>query len=340
VGAGGANRFANFTIQNADMVISIGSRLAIEVTGPERDQFAREADVVVVDIDEVEHQKKGVHIEQFIKCDAKDFINKLLATDMKKADDWWIDKCKHWKEVFPIYPKDIDKTALIDIKYFLNKMSERFGEKAVVTADAGLTGAVTNGACKLGEGNRNIASIAQGEMGYSLPGAIGVSFLCDDSVFSVNGDGSFMMNLQELQTVVRNNCNIKIIIINNNGYSGVRHGQKAHFRGKSIGTDPSNGLDFPDYSKLAAAFGIKYVKINDYSEIESGLDEVVADSNPIMCEVMCDPEQVDLHNGLVMYGKRKFGFRPIEDQAPYVDRDLFFSEMIVEPLETSSGTPM
>ena len=340
VGAGGANRFANFTIQNADMVISIGSRLAIEVTGPERDQFAREADVVVVDIDEVEHQKKGVHIEQFIKCDAKDFINKLLATDMKKADDWWVDKCKHWKEVFPIYPKDIDKTAPIDIKYFLNKMSERFGEKAVVTADAGLTGAVTNGACKLGEGNRNIASIAQGEMGYSLPGAIGVSFLCDDSVFSVNGDGSFMMNLQELQTVVRNNCNIKIIIINNNGYSGVRHGQKAHFRGKSIGTDPSNGLDFPDYSKLAAAFGIKYVKINDYSEIESGLDEVVADDNPVMCEVMCDPEQVDLHNGLVMYGKRKFGFRPIEDQAPYVDRDLFFSEMIVEPLETSSGTPM
>lgn len=340
VGAGGANRFANFTIQNADMVISIGSRLAIEVTGPERDQFAREADVVVVDIDEIEHQKKGVHIEQFIKSDAKDFINKLIATDMKKADDWWVDKCKHWKEVFPLYPKDLDKTAPIDIKYFLNKMSERFGEKSVVTADAGLTGAVTNGSCKLEEGNRNIASIAQGEMGYSLPGAIGVSFLCGDSVFSVNGDGSFMMNLQELQTVVRNNCNIKIIIINNNGYSGVRHGQKAHFRGKSIGTDPSNGLDFPDFSKIAAAFGIKYVKINDYSEIESGLDEVVADNNPVMCEVMCDPEQVDLHNGLVMYGKRKFGFRPIEDQAPYVDRDLFFSEMIVEPLETSSGQPM
>ena len=340
VGAGGANRFANFTIQNADMVISIGSRLAIEVTGPERDQFAREADVVVVDIDEVEHQKKGVHIEQFIKSDAKDFINALLSTDMKKTDDWWVDKCKHWKEVFPIYPVDLDKTAPIDIKYFLNKMSERFGEKSVVTADAGLTGAVTNGACKLEEGNRNIASIAQGEMGYSLPGAIGVSFLCGDSVFSVNGDGSFMMNLQELQTIVRNNCNIKIIIINNNGYSGVRHGQKAHFRGKSIGTDPSNGLDFPDYSKLATAFGIKYVKINDYSEIDAGLDEVVADNNPVMCEVMCDPEQVDLHNGLVMYGKRKFGFRPIEDQAPYIDRDLFFKEMIVEPLETSSGQPM
>ena len=340
VGAGGANRFANFTIQNADLVLSIGCRLAIEVTGPERDQFAREADVVVVDIDEVEHSKKGVHIEQFIKCDAKAFINKLLSTGMKKAEDWWVEKCKHWKDIFPIYPKDLNKTAPIDIKYFINKMSERFGEKSVVTADAGLTGAVTNGACKLGKGNRNIASIAQGEMGYSLPGAIGVSFLTDDTVFSVNGDGSIMMNLQELQTIVRNQCNIKIIIINNNGYSGVRHGQKAHFRGKSIGTDPSNGLDLPDYGKIAQAFGIKYVKINGYDEIELGLDAITSDNKPAICEVVCDPEQVDLHNGLVMYGKRKFGFRPIEDQAPYIDRDLFFKEMIVKPMETSSGTPV
>ena len=219
-------------------------------------------------------------------------------------------------------------------------MSERFGEYSVVTSDAGLTGAVTTGSCKFKKNNRAIASLAQGEMGFSLPGAIGAAFLTNDMVFSVNGDGSIMMNLQELQTIVRNQCNIKIIIINNNGYSGVRHGQKAHFRGKSIGTDPSNGLDLPDYGKLAAAFGIKYVKINDYNEIDKGLDEVTFDNKPTICEVMCDPEQVDLHNGLVTYGKRKFGFRPIEDQAPYVDRDLFFKEMIVEPLETSRGTPV
>ena len=134
--------------------------------------------------------------------------------------------------------------------------------------------------------------------------------------------------------------NIKIIIINNNGYSGVRHGQKAHFRGKSIGTDPSNGLDFPDYGKLAAAFGLEYIKINNYDEIESGLNQLSSSKNPAICEVMCDPEQVDLHNGLVTYGKRKFGFRPIEDQAPYVDRELFFNEMIVKPLDTSYGTPV
>ncbi|MBE5923182.1 MAG: thiamine pyrophosphate-binding protein [Lachnospiraceae bacterium] len=344
VGAGGANRYANFAVQNADLVISIGCRLAIEVTGPNREQFAREAKVIVVDIDEVEHSKNGVHIESFIHGDAKDFMEKLVNCEIEAKWPEWIDKCKHWKEVFALYPKELDEKTddnePIDIKYFLNKMSGCFGEYSVVTSDAGLTGAVTNGSCKIGRNNRAIASLAQGEMGYSLPGAIGVSFLTKDTVFSVTGDGSFMMNLQELQTVVRNNSNIKIVIINNNGYSGVRHGQKAHFRGKSIGTDPSNGLDFPDYGKIAAAFGLSYVKIEKYSEIKQGLEKLTKDNNPAICEVMCDPEQVDLHNGLVTYGKRKFGFRPIEDQAPYVDRDLFFEEMIVEPLETSYGTPV
>ncbi|SEW31016.1 acetolactate synthase-1/2/3 large subunit [Ruminococcaceae bacterium KH2T8] len=340
VGAGGANRNANFTIQNADLVISIGCRLAIEVTGPERDQFAREAKTIVVDIDDVEHSKKGVHIDTFIHGDAKEFIEKLSAQSITTAFDDWIAKCKHWKEIFPLYPQSLDKTQPIDIKYFLNRMSEYFGESSAVTADAGLTGAVTTGSCKLGEKNRAIASLAQGEMGYALPAAIGVSFLTPDAVYSVNGDGSVMMNLQELQTIVRNDCNIKIIIINNNGYSGVRHGQKAHFRGKSIGTDPSNGLDFPDYSKLAEAFGIKYIKVNSYDEIDECLNRLSADRSPMICEVMCDPEQVDLHNGLVTYGKRKFGFRPIEDQAPYVDRELFFEEMIVKPLDTSYGTPV
>ena len=128
--------------------------------------------------------------------------------------------------------------------------------------------------------------------------------------------------------------------MNNNGYSGVRHGQKAHFRGKSIGTDSSNGVDFPNYEKIAQAFGIPFIRIHNTVEIEAGINQLFEGDKPAICEVMADPEQVDLHNALVSYGKRKFGFRPIEDQSPFIDRDTFFEEMIVEPLETSYGTPM
>lgn len=128
--------------------------------------------------------------------------------------------------------------------------------------------------------------------------------------------------------------------MNNNGYSGVRHGQKAHFRGKSIGVDPETGVDFPDYGRLADAFGINYRRVQNIEELSDGVENLFKDDSPMILEIDTDPEQFDLHNGLVKYGKRNFGFRPIEDQSPYIDRDLFFNEMIIEPLETSHGTPV
>lgn len=340
VGAGGAQRNANFTIQNSDLVLSIGCRLAIEVTGPERDQFAREAKVIVVDIDEVEHSKQGVHIDRFLHCDAGYFLDQINSLSIKKAEPWWINKCQHWKEIFKPYNEDAGQAETIDIKYFLAMLSDSLPDNAVILSDAGLTGAVTTGACRLRSGQRAIASLAQGEMGYVLPAAIGVAPIARGMVAAVSGDGSFMMNLQELQTLVRNQFNVKVIIMNNNGYSGVRHGQKAHFRGKSIGTDPSNGLDFPDYGKVAAAFGIDYCLVKNVDEIAAGISKAVASDKPFICEVMCDENQVDLHNALVTYGKRKYGFRPIEDQSPFIDRETFFAEMIVEPMETSYGKPV
>ena len=339
-GAGGASRYGNFAIQNSDLVLSIGCRLSIDTTGPERQDFARAAKIIVVDIDEVEHQKKGVRIDKFIHADAGDFLRQLNQQQLEKTNTEWLEKCKHWKEIFkPDYSK-IDYDKPIDAKYFMEKLSENMPNGSIVISDAGFTGAAVPAATKIRENDRMIHSFAQGEMGYSLPGALGVAALTENTVIAYTGDGSFMMNLQELQTLVRNQFNVKIIIINNNGYSGVRHGQKAHFRGKSIGTDPSNGVDFPDYGKIADAFGICYDKINNYLEIPEKIEKVFAEAEPFILEVVCDPEQFDLHNALVMYGKRKFGFRPIEDQSPFIDRDVFFQEMIVEPLETSYGKPM
>lgn len=339
-GVAGASRYGNFAIQNSDLVISVGCRLSIDTTGPERNQFAREAKVIVVDIDEVEHQKDGVKITRFIHADAKVFLEMLCKEKKQEVSTKWLDTCKHWKEIFENKFDIQNQDALIDLKYFMTKLSYVMPVHTTIISDAGLTGAAVPAASQLKENDRMIHSFAQGEMGYSLPGACGAAVFQDGPVVSYTGDGSFMMNLQELQTVVRNQWNIKIIIINNNGYSGVRHGQKAHFRGQSIGTDPSNGVDFPDYEKIANAFGIDFMRIHSNKEIEEKIEKVFAGNQPLICEVMCDPEQFDLHNALVMYGKRKFGFRPIEDQSPFIDRDIFFEEMIVEPMETSYGKPM
>lgn len=340
VGCIGASRTANFTIQNADLVLSIGCRLSVDTTGPDRETFARAAQMIVVDIDKTEHSKKGVKIDKLILSDAKEFLAKMNMLSVKKADSWWGEKCNHWKQIFTPYAKDAASAGVIDHKYFIETLSKRLDNRAVVVSDAGLTGVITPATWSFKEGQRSIPSFAQGEMGFTLPGAIGTAAISEGTVVAITGDGSFMMNLQELQTLKRTGYPIKVVIMNNNGYSGVRHGQKAHFRGKSIGTDSSNGVDFPDYQRIAEAFGIPFIRIHNTAEIEQGLDEMLQCQEPCICEVMSDPEQFDLHNALVQYGKRKFGFRPIEDQSPFIERDVFFEEMIIEPLETSYGTPV
>lgn len=339
-GANGACRYGNFCIQNADLVVSVGCRLSIETTGPEREKFVRAAKLIVVDIDEVEHAKKGAKIDRFIYGDAKDFLERLGEADIKPVSQAWREKCRHWKEIFHYQSGWSDGRHLVDLKIFMERLSIRLPEHSILVSDAGLTGAVVSAASRIKVTDRVLLSYAQGEMGYSLPGALGVAPLAEGPVISYTGDGSFMMNLQELQTLVRNQYNVKIVIMNNNGYSGVRHGQRAHFRGKTIGTDPSNGIDFPDYGKIAAAFGIPYCKVENTAGIEEGIEKILHSEGPFICEVMCDPDQFDLHNALVTYGKRKFGFRPIEDQSPFIDRETFFREMIVEPMEESSGTPV
>lgn len=343
-GSFGAHRYANFIVQNSDLLIVIGSRLSMDTFGGNAETFARNAKIIVVDIDKIEHQKDGAKIDKLIVADAKDFLiglnNAFSGAEPFVADQNWIEKCDHWKELFDDHKDPLTANNLIDAKYAMRRVTQKMPAGSAVVTDAGFTGATSPACCVFKGGEGLIHSFAQGEMGFSVPGACGVAAVTDKPVIAFEGDGSFMMNLQELQTIRRNNYNIKIVLINNNGYSGVRHGQKAHFRGKSIGTDPGNGVDFPDYSAIANAFGIRYVSVHSIDELDKSIDTVFSEDVPFILEIFTDPEQFDLHNALVMYGKRKVGFRPIEDQSPFLDRDVFFEEMIIEPHETSYGKPI
>lgn len=346
-GAAGGQRYANFAVQNSDLLITIGSRLCKDTIGGNADTFAREALKIVVDIDETEHQKPGVKIDKLVVSDAKKFLlslndslEKLGDLDDVQNHNEWIDKCNHWKEIFDDYSTAYTSNEMLDAKYAMRKVTESMPVGSVVVSDAGFTGAAATACSVFKEGDGLVHSFAQGEMGFSIPGACGAASATDKPVIAFEGDGSLMMNLQELQTIVRNQFNIKIVIINNNGYSGVRHGQKAHFRGKSIGTDSSNGLDFPDFGKVSGAFGINYSKASNVDDLSTAIKDMYSADGPYVLEIMTDPDQFDLHNALVMYGKRKVGFRPIEDQSPFIDRETFFNEMIIEPLEESSGKPI
>ena len=340
IGASGCSRYGNFTVQNSDLVISFASKLSLEATG-NREEFARAAKKIVIDIDKIEHSKKGIPIDRFVYGDVGLVVDSLneYVNNIKDFDEWR-KKCNHWKDIFDYTAEENTDENMLDIKLVYQRISAIAPEGTVYTCDAGLTGSTVDMHIRNHGSQRIITSYSQGEMGYALPAAIGVASSIDAPVVPCCGDGSIMMNIQELQTVVRNNYNMKIVIINNNGYSSIRHGQTQYFRGKTISSDPSNGLSLPDFEKLSEAFGIRYIRFKNYDDLNNYLPSMFDDNEPMVCEFMCDPYQTDLHNGLVSYGKRKYGFRPIEDQAPYIDRDLFFKEMIVDPLETSSGTPV
>ena len=142
-----------------------------------------------------------------------------------------------------------------------------------------------------------------------------------------------MMNLQELQTISHNKIPVKIIVINNNVYGIIRRRQVELFRGRTIGTDPDNGVSCPDFEKVANAFGLKYQLINGKDGLEDALTQLVNTDGPVICEVMCREDQSYIEVGTVRDLNRKMVRRPLEDQMPFLDREKFLAEMIIEPIK-------
>jgi acetolactate synthase I/II/III large subunit len=333
VGIMGCSRAGNFAIQNSDLILVLGNRLSPMTTGSDYCKFGRDAKLIVVDIDSVEHSKETVTIDKTIIADAGKFLKKLLDLDIKSANKEWQDKCLHWKKVFPKCEDAFRNKELIDLYYLSEVLSENLQDSSVVVTDSGLVELILPTNISFKKGMRSIHPASQGSMGYALPAAVGVSYASKQSVITVIGDGSVMMNLQELETIRHNKLPIKIIIINNNVYSVIRKRQVDLFRRRTIGTDPDNGVSCPDFSKVADTFDMKYLLISKPSELQKKIKKLLDMDGPVLCEIM-SPENQDYitiaHSRTLKGGAVR---RPIEDQAPFLDRDIFLSEMVIEPID-------
>ena len=333
VGTIGGTRAGNFAVQNADLILSVGCRLSPMMTGSQYEKFGRAAKLMVVDIDKNEHSKETVKIDKLILSDAKVFIEKLLAEDLKQADKTWTDKCRHWKEVFPGCEEAFKSKDKIDLYDFANHLTKHLKDDAVVLTDAGLEEVIVPSVIAFKDGQRCLHPASQGCMGVALPASMGAWYSCGHDVVAVIGDGSVMMNLQEMQTISANKMGIKIIIINNKVYSVIRTRQVELFRNRTIGTNPENGVTTPDFKDVAQCFKIPYMKINDIGELDEKLDELMAMEGPVICEVMAVEDQVYIRNGAGFNSQRRFVMRPIEDQMPFMDREKLKNEMIIEPID-------
>jgi acetolactate synthase-1/2/3 large subunit len=333
VGSLGGTRSGNFAVQNSDLLLVLGCRLSPVTTGPDYKNFARAAKVIVVDIDRVEHSKNTVKIDRLIISDVKKFLVSLIEEDVRGASGEWQNKCLHWRQVFPLCEDKYKLTEKVDLYYLAECLSESLSDEAILLTDAGLEELIIPSTVSFKKGQRCIHPASQGAMGYALPGAVGAYFAYGHQTVAVIGDGSIMMNLQELQTIRYHDIPIKIIVVNNNAYAIIRKRQVELFRTRTIGTDPGNGVGCPSFQKVAECFEIPYIRIENSTDLKSRIASVINMDGPVLCEVLGVEDQDYLRSSYAHNSKRRIIQRPIEDQAPFMERDLFLSEMIIEPLD-------
>ena len=327
-------RYGNFTVQNADLVLSIGSRLDTHLTGSPITTFAREACKIIVDVDASElskYKKFGMDVDVAINSDARDFLRAILSQiDVmgKKDLPEWKSRITAWKDKYPICPQDYYQQKGVNPYVFVKVLSKEASEGNVILVDTGCGVAWMMQAFDFKERQRLFSAFNNTPMGYSLPASIGASFaLGKKSVICITGDGGLQINIQELATILRHNLPIKIFLLNNSGYSMIRQTQDQWLESRYEASTVDGGLAFPDFVKVAAAYGYKTVTINLNRELQGCIRDVLNSAGPVFCNVVISPEHRVIPQ--VKYG------RPIEDAEPLLDREEFRGNMIVGPLEAS-----
>lgn len=331
------SRAGNFALQNADIVICLGTRNNIRQISYNWVSFARNAKKIIVDIDEAELRKKTVKGDILIHSDAKDFIVKLLKQIPKgfSCDKEWIEWCLMRKKKYPVV-LDAYKAPnehSVHPYFFIEKLMSLLDDNALVVAGNGTAcvGLFQAGIVKPRQ--RIFWNSGCAAMGYALPASIGAALAGNQDVICIDGDGSIQMNLQELQTIKHNNLPIKIFILNNQGYRSIEQTQTAFFEGDFIGCNNESGVSFPDNSKLAYLYDMKFFKINSTNKMEQEIKSVLNHKGPAICEVVLDREYI--FSPKLSSEKKADGSivsKPLEDLYPFLERDEFYSNMIVNDL--------
>ena len=329
-----ASRSGNLAMQNADLIISLGSRLSVTAIGYEYDLFAREAKKVVVDIDPIEHKKKTIKIDLFINADLKEFF-KVCKPKSPVGTKAWRDTCLAWKEKYPVcLPEYRTYKKKVSMYHFVDTLTKLMDTDAVVVSDAGSAFYVTTQTINIRDKQRYITSGGQAEMGYTLPASIGACVAKQGEAIGITGDGSFQMNIQELQTIAHNKLPVKTFVLNNSGYLSIRATQNKFFEGRLIGTGPESGVSIPDTEKIAHAYGLKYFKLDNSATLEKDIKKILQYKGPVLCEVICPKNEPVVPAAASV--RREDGTmvsRPLEDMMPFLDREEYRSNMIVKPVD-------
>lgn len=328
-------RAANFALQNSDVLLCIGTRLSIPQTGYNHRAFARKSKVIMIDISKPELEKERIHVELPINYDAgfflKEMISQLPGYRPRKSDEW-IARCRDWKKRYPVVLKEyLDEKSYVNSYVFIDALSDELDNKDVIVTDMGTSFTCTFQTFKVKKGQRFFTSSGLASMGFGLPGSIGACFANNQKrTICISGDGGLQMNIQELQLLVYHKLPIKLFVLNNEGYLAVKNHQDSNFKGHYVGAGKTSGVSFPDTIKVAEAYGIRTIKINNHDELRSGIKTVLNSEGPIVCEVMMSSEQ-KLGPRLASRLKKDGTMEqtPLEEMFPFLEKEEFLKNMLI-----------
>jgi acetolactate synthase-1/2/3 large subunit len=333
------NRAGNFTVQNADFLLVFGSRLNIRMISYDWKNFARGAFKAIVDIDPLELQEPTVRPNLPVCADLAEFLPRLLTAipaDQERRHESWLAQCKAWVRRYPVTLPEYWKSMQVNPYCFNDRLFALLGENEVIVA-ANATASVTSmQAAAIKRGQRVYHNSGSAPMGYDIPAALGAAVALEGKqrVVCLAGDGSIMMNLQEMQTIRTLDLPVKIFVFNNQGYQSIRLTQSSFFKGNIVGCGTESGLSFPNFEKIAEAFGFAYRCCSNHEELDRRIMETLDGPGPQLCELMIDASQPfapKLTSRKLDSGKMVSS--PLEDMAPFLDRDELRGNMFIPLIE-------
>jgi acetolactate synthase-1/2/3 large subunit len=333
-------RAANFVFQNADLLLSIGCRLNLRQIGYTFPSVARAAYKIIVDIDPAELRKPTIRADLPVHCDAKLFLEAMcrcLGEKTLAPPRQWTAWCRELQNRYPVVlPEFRAETGRVNPYVFCDVLSDCLAADDVVVSGDGAACIMPIQVLRVRRGQRHIVNSGCAAMGYGLSAAIGACFARGKRrVVCLEGDGSFQLNIQELQTVVHHQLPLKIFIFDNDGYLSIRATQKNFFEGRLVGESSQSGVSFPDLTRVAEAYGIKAMRVSRHAELANSIGAALDFPGPVLCNVHMSPAQGPvprvasqrLPNG-------KMVSSPLEDMSPLLEREEFLSNMLIPPWES------
>ena len=329
-------RAGNFIMQNCDCLLVLGTRMNLRMIGFAYETIAREACRIMVDIDPAELEKPTFRPHIKIAADCGKFL-KELSRQLPElpVQESWLTYCRRMKEQYPVITAGHRAVEDYVSSYVFPEMvSDHCNGNEIIVTGNGIAYTSTFQTFPVKKNMRMFANVACASMGYGLPAAIGASLAGNGrKVVCFTGDGSIQMNIQELQTVINYGLDLKIFVYNNGGYLSIKLTQKSFFDGHMVGSESSSGIILPDLEKLATAYGLPFFRLRNHQEAIALLPEIMAVEGAVLVEVMTDPWEIPtpkaaskrLSDGSMVSA-------PLEDMYPFLDREEFLSNMLIEPL--------